>query len=152
MIVKSQSQKQRRFTYIYITAGSQLGLPRSTGFYQVKFLTDFFQPGPISVPNRPAGRVANICQLIQTYKEKKDKTPCFEFSAAMGEVSSFPVSLSDKCSLKPVDKTLAVTHRLLPLNLRLPATSSVNLNVRLSISSSSSRGCTLKCSASTPGT
>ncbi|KAL9405037.1 hypothetical protein Peur_002009 [Populus x canadensis] len=68
----------------------------------------------------------------------------------MGEVSSFPVSLSDKCSFKPVDKTLAVTHRLLPLNLRLPATSSVNLNVRLSISSSSSRGCTLKCSASTP--
>ncbi|KAL9367922.1 hypothetical protein Peur_039121 [Populus x canadensis] len=68
----------------------------------------------------------------------------------MGEVSRFTFSLSDKCSSKPVDKTLAVTHRLLPLNLRLPATSPVNLNVRLSISSSSSRGCALKCSASTP--
>jgi len=59
-----------------------------------------------------------------------------------------------------MDKTLAVTHRLLPLSFRLPAASSANFNVRLSRSSSrsldlvrsSSRGCTPKCSASTLGT
>lgn len=75
----------------------------------------------------------------------------------MCEVSQFPFSLPNKFSLKTMDKTLAVTHRLLPLSFRLPAASSVNFNVRLSRSSSrsldlvgsSSRGCTLKCSAST---
>lgn len=78
----------------------------------------------------------------------------------MCEVSQFPFSLPNKFSLKTMDKTLAVTHRLLPLSFRLPAASSVNFNVRLSRSSSrsldlvgsSSRGCTLKCSASTLGT
>ncbi|KAJ6309948.1 hypothetical protein OIU76_014818 [Salix suchowensis] len=56
-----------------------------------------------------------------------------------------------------MDKTLAVTRHLLPRSSRLPAATSVNLNVRLSRSSSrslalvgsSSRGCTLQCSAST---
>ncbi|KAJ6716033.1 ANTHRANILATE SYNTHASE ALPHA SUBUNIT 1 CHLOROPLASTIC ISOFORM X1 [Salix koriyanagi] len=56
-----------------------------------------------------------------------------------------------------MDKTLAVTRHLLPRSSRLPVATSVNLNVRLSRSSSrslalvgsSSRGCTLKCSAST---
>ncbi|KAH8499066.1 hypothetical protein H0E87_017828 [Populus deltoides] len=75
----------------------------------------------------------------------------------MCEVSQFPFSLPNKFSLKTMDKTLAVTHRLLPLSFRLPAASSANFNVRLSRSSSrsldlvrsSSRGCTPKCSAST---
>ncbi|KAJ6385125.1 hypothetical protein OIU77_028345 [Salix suchowensis] len=78
----------------------------------------------------------------------------------MCEVSQFPFSLPNKCSLKTMDKTLAVTRHLLPPSSRLPAATSVNLNVRLSRSSSrslalvgsSSRGCTLQCSASTLGT